>query len=201
MPDVYAEAAKPENHRWTWREASPTVPSAAKVLSADPTREIVIAAFVSAPQPAFSQPILVKVTGGRTNPATLVVTPGTRLSFKNVDPFVHSLFQVNEPKWGPNVTAPNSSRDWIAPSKTDRYEIRDALFPSVRMYIRVEPQVAAWALPARDGTFALQLPPGDYVLKAFFAGNQVGKDVSGVRVATGAVDLKDLIQVGGDAPK
>jgi hypothetical protein len=199
IPDVYSEAAKPENHRWNWREPSPTVPPAARVLSGDPSREVCIAAFLSQPQAAL-QPVLVKVTGGRTIPATLVVTPGTHLSFKNFDPFPHELFQKDEPKWGPNVTGQNSSREWTAPSKPDRYEIRDQLFPSLRMYVRVEPQVAGFVFPsARDGSFTLQLPPGDYVLKAFFAGNQVGKDVTGVHVATAPVELKDAIQVGGDA--
>ena len=200
IPDVYSEAAKPENHRWNWREPSPTVPPGARVLAGDPSREVCIAAFVPSPQPAL-QPVLVKVTGGRTIPATIVVTPGTRLSFKNVDPFVHSLFQVNEPKFGPIVTGVNSSREWTAPSTAARYEIRDTLFPSLRMYVRVETQVVGFVYPsARDGSFTLQLAPGDYVLKAFFAGNQVGKDVTGVHVvATGPFELKDPIQVGGDA--
>ena len=34
LPDVYAEAAKPESRRWTWREPSPSVASQFRTLSA-----------------------------------------------------------------------------------------------------------------------------------------------------------------------
>src|SRR5262249_15838480 len=140
LPDVYVDAAKPESHRWNWREPSPTVAQGARVLSADPSREVCVAAIAGATQPPHD-PILVKVTGGRTLPATIVVPPKTRLSFKNVDPFTHVLYQAGaDSKWGPaNTTGNGASREWVAPDKADRYEIRDQLFPSVRMVVRVDP--------------------------------------------------------------
>jgi hypothetical protein len=196
IPDVYAEAAKPENHRYNWREPSPTVNAAARVLAADPSREVCIAAFAGAAQGPHDA-VLVKVTGGRTIPATIVVPPKTHLSFKNVDPFPHSLFQVNEPKWGPVATGVNSSRDWQAPDKPDRYEIRDALFPSVRMEIRVDPQVIGFVYPSsKDGSFTLSLPQGDYTLRAYFQGNATSKDMA-IHIGDKPVDLPGPLNVSG----
>jgi hypothetical protein len=196
VPDVYAEAAKPENHRFNWREPSPTVNAAARVLSADPSREVCVAAFAAAAQGPHDA-VLVKVTGGRTIPATIVVPPKTHLSFKNFDPFPHSLFQVNEPKWAATQTGINSSRDWQAPDKPDRYEIRDALFPSLRMEVRVDPQVTGFVYPGRDGTFTLSLPAGDYTLRAYFQGNATSKDMPIHVPDKGGLDLPAPISVSG----
>jgi hypothetical protein len=197
VPDVYAEAAKPENHRFNWREPSPTVNAAARVLVADPSREVCIAAFAAAAQGPHDA-VLVKVTGGRTIPATIVVPPKTHLSFKNYDPFPHSLFQVNEPKWAAAVTAINSSRDWQAPDKADRYEIRDSYFPSVRMEVRVDPQVVGFVYPnGKDGTFTLSLPTGDYTLRAYFQGNATSKDMPIHVSDKGGLDLPAPLSVSG----
>jgi plastocyanin len=198
VPDVYAEAAK-DPHRYSWRDVSPTVAQQFKVLSDSPSREICMAAFTPGDQPAH-EPVLVKVTGGRTTPATIVVSPGTHLAFKNADPFPHRLYQVNEPKWPATSTNPNSQRDWTA-TTPGKFEIRDELFPSVRMYIVVDKQVIDFVYPDRDGGFALNLPQGDYVLKAFFGGKQVGHDINGIHVGNkeAPVDIKDPLTVGGDS--
>ena len=60
--------------------------------------------------------------------------------------------------------------------------IRDQLFPSVVMYIVVEPNAVEFAFPDREGTFAMNLPPGEYTLKAFFDGKPTGKPIDGVKV-------------------
>src|SRR5690606_16064874 len=44
IPEVYAETAKPDSRRWTWREPSPSVPNQYRVLSASPSRDICLAA-------------------------------------------------------------------------------------------------------------------------------------------------------------
>ena len=93
VPDVYAEAAKPESRRWTWREPSPSVAAQFRTLSANPSRDLCIAATTSGnagPQEA----IRMTVTGGRVFPTTIVVSPGTPLAFKNFDPFKHRLYVV-----------------------------------------------------------------------------------------------------------
>jgi hypothetical protein len=196
IPDVYADAAKPESHRYSWREPSPTVRTEFRVLSANPSREICIAALATSNANPHD-PILVKVTGGRTVPATIVVAPNTRLSFKNADPFPHRLYQVNEPKWSANTMATGAQRDWAAPGP-GRYEIRDEYFPSVRMWVVVEPQVVDFVYPDKDGAFSMNLPPGEYTLKAYFAGKQVGAP-AGIFVREGGADLKEPINVGGES--
>src|SRR5512143_2877282 len=72
VPEVYAEATKPESRRWTWREPSPSVDSKWRTLSAAPSRDICIAALSGA-GPAAQEPIRMTVTGGRVFPTTIVV--------------------------------------------------------------------------------------------------------------------------------
>src|SRR5437868_3094923 len=60
IPDVYLEAAKPEAHRYTWREPSPTVRQDFRVLSDNPSRELCVVAMTSANQPTHDA-ILVKI--------------------------------------------------------------------------------------------------------------------------------------------
>jgi hypothetical protein len=196
VPQIYAEAAKSDAHRYTWREPSPTVKQDFRKLSASVTRDVCVAALASASAPAH-EPISVKVTGGRLTPSTIVLSMGSRLSFKNVDPFPHVLFEASSDKWGPNPTAPGSTREWAA-TAAGLHVIRDQLFPSVAMYVVVDPGAVEFAMPDRDGAFSLTLPPGEYTLKAFFDGKPVGK-LEGVRVIDRGVDLKDPIALGGES--
>lgn len=194
IPEVYAETAKPESKRWTWREPSPSVPNQFRVLSANPSRDICLAATTGANQE--KQEYTLKVSGGRVFPTTIVVTPSTRLVFKNVDPFAHKLYVVGQPNFKPENMATNATRDWAAPGP-GRYEIRDELFPSVRSYVVVDPQVVAVTYPGRDGAFGFALPGGQYVLKAFFNGKQVGKPVDiNVKEKGPPLDIKEALNVG-----
>ena len=195
VPEVYAEAAKPESRRWTWREPSPSVAAQYRTLSANPSRDLCIAATTSGnagPQEA----IRMTVTGGRVYPTTIVVSPGTPLAFKNFDPFKHRLYVVGNPSFKAEDMAPNQVRSWSA-SGAGKYEIRDELFPSVRTYVIVDPQVVQVAYPGRDGAFGLSLPAGEYVLKAFFAGKQVGKPIPVNAKEKSTVELKDPLNVSG----
>jgi hypothetical protein len=193
VPDVYAEAAKPESRRWTWREPSPSVAAQFRTLSANPSRDLCIAATTSGnagPQEA----IRMTVTGGRVFPTTIVVSPGTPLAFKNFDPFKHRLYVVGNPSFKAEDMAPNQVRSWSA-SGAGKYEVRDELFPSVRTYVIVDPQVVQVAYPGRDGAFGLTLPAGEYVLKAFFAGKQVGKPTTVTAKEKSTVTLNDPLNV------
>ena len=195
VPDVYAESAKSDAHRWAWREPSPTVRAEFRTLSANPSREICIAAIESAAAPAH-EPILIKITGGRTIPTTIAVAPGTRLSFENRDPFPHRLYQVSSTVWKAEVINPAARREWTA-TGAGRFEFRDELFPSVRTFVVVDPGVVDVAYPGHDGAFAFgALAPGDYVLKAFFQGKPVGKAVAVTVKGTQLVDLKDPFNLG-----
>jgi hypothetical protein len=196
IPAVFVEAAKPDSHRFAWREPSPTVRAEFRALTANPSRDICIAALSATPPPPHD-PILVRITGGRTIPTTLVVSPGTRLSFENHDPFPHRLFIVNSTVWRAETIDSGRHRDWSAPPGQGRYEIRDELFPSVRSYVVVEPQAVDVAFPGRDGAFALSLAAGEYTLKAYFDGRQVGRAVSVTSKEKQLVELKDPLPVGG----
>jgi hypothetical protein len=195
IPDVYGEAAKPDAHRYTWREPSPTVKPEFRVLSGNPSREVCVTAISGGQMPPADKPTLMKVTGGRTVPATIAVSNGTRLSFKNYDPFPHRLYIVGNASWRPETINPNGQRDWSAPAGSGKFEFRDELFPSVRTFVIVDPGVADIAYPGRDGSFELNIPAGDYTLKAFFNGRQVGSPTS-ITARGGNVTLKDPFSLG-----
>src|SRR6201991_3145625 len=128
VPEVYAEAAKPDARRWTWREPSPSVAPQFRALTANPSRDICIAATTSANQE--KQEFRMTVTGGRVFPTTIVVTPNTQLAFKNFDPFKHRIYVVSatgQRLLQPDDLQPNAVRTWAAQGP-GRYEIRDELF-------------------------------------------------------------------------
>jgi hypothetical protein len=197
MPQVYADAAKPDSHRYTWREPSPTVKQDFRKLSANVSRDTCVVAFGSGNAQAH-EPIIVKVTGGRLTPSTIVLSVGSRISFKNVDPFPHVLYEVEDPKWGPNPTGSASTREWAA-TAPGAHTIRDQLFPSIVMHVIVDPTAAEFALPDHDGAFSMPLPSGEYTLKVFFDGKQVGKEVPGLKIGDRAFEIKEPIAVGGDS--
>lgn len=194
LPEVYAEAAKPDAHRYTWREPSPTVRPEFRALSATPSRDVCIAATING-SPSPMQPLLVRVTGGRTEKSTYVVSPGTKLVFENRDPFPHRLVQK---EWKAEINA-GAQREWQAPGP-GRFEFRDELFPSLRTYVVVDPQVVSTIYPGRDGAFAMGLAPGEYVIKAYFQGNPVGKQLSLLvrdKVPTDVKEALNLAEGGG----
>jgi hypothetical protein len=198
LPQVYTEAAKSDSHRYTWREPSPTVKQEFRKLSGNVSRDVCVAAFGTS-SPQAHEPLAVKVTGGRMSPATIVLSPGSRLSFRNPDPFAHVLYEVSNDKWAPNATAPGSSREWAA-TVPGIHEIRDQLFPSIVMYIVVDPSAIEFAFPDRDGAFSMSLPPGEYTIKAFFDGKQASKEMGPLRVGDrGGIELREPIALGGDS--
>lgn len=137
------------------------------------------------------------ITGGRVYPTTIVVVPGTPLVFKNFDPFKHRLYVVDQQTMKAEDIQSGASRTWSAPGPGQgRFEVRDELFPSVRTFVVVDPEVVQIAYPNREGAFSFSLPPGDYVLKAFFGGKEVGRRVSVNAKEHGMVDLKEPFNVG-----
>jgi hypothetical protein len=196
VPQVYADATKVDAHRYTWREASPTVKADFRKLSANVSRDVCVAAFTSGPAAPHDGKI-VTVTGGRITPSTIVVSPGSRLVFKNVDPFPHSLYEVSNAKWAANPTAPGSQRDWSGDAP-GVHEIHDELYPSIVMRIVVDANAAEFAFPDHDGNFSISLPAGEYSLKVFFDGKPVSKPLEGLKVGEKGFELKEPIAVGGD---
>ncbi len=189
IPDAYADMAKPELHRYTWREPSPTVKPEFRVLSANPSRDICIAA-VSSGTAQPHEAIQITVTGGHTVPTTIATSPGTKLLFVNHDPFNHRLYQVGGTDFKESDTTPGGSRDWTAPGP-GKYEFRDKLSPTLRFYVVVDTGVVEVVYPGHNGTFAFRdLPSGDYFLKAFFNGRQVSKQVQAISKG-GTMELKE----------
>jgi hypothetical protein len=125
---------------------------------------------------------------------TIVVPPGTRLTFQNTDPFKHRLFGVDIKTFLPADQGQGAAREWT-PAAPGVYEIRDEAAPSLRMWIIAEPTVASITYPSLKGEFSVNVEqPGEYTLQAFFAGKKVG-DAVPVKVDAADVDLRAAIRV------
>lgn len=194
---VWAEAKDPKNHGYSFREPVPTVRSEFRRPFPHIPKELCIAAIAQGPQKA-QPPVLIRIGGGRTTPVTIVVTPGTRLTFQNTDPFKHKLYGVGIKTFASSETGPGATRDWSVP-EAGTFEIRDENAPSLRMWIVAEPNVAQVAYPSLKGEFSVNVAEaGDYVLQAYFAGKKVGAPVP-VTVTEKDVELRAPIKVNGAA--
>lgn len=171
---MWLAAKDPERHGYSFREPVTTVPAAMRKLFPQVSKEVCVVALAASPK-AAGKAVSIRVSGGRTTPVTLVVTPGTELRFKNADPFDHRLYGVNLTTFPVSNTAKGAMRRWT-PQEPGRYELRDQLAPSLAMWVVAEPTAAATALPSTDGRFTLAIEePGQYTLQAYFAGEPVGR--------------------------
>ena len=190
---VWAEAKDPTNHGYSFREPVPTVRAEFRRPFPHIPKELCVALLASAPQ-AAPKPILIRVGGGRTTPVTIVVPPGTRLTFQNTDPFKHRLYGVDIKTFPAADQGQGAAREWT-PAAPGTYEIRDESAPSLRMWIVAEPTVASITYPSMKGEFSINVEAaGEYTLQAFFAGKKVGEAVP-VKVAAADVELKAGIKV------
>jgi hypothetical protein len=197
---VWNEARDVGSHRFSWREPSPTVRSEFRNLYAYAPKEVCVAALANSPQSPPALPVLITIGGGRTTPVTVVVAPGTRLHFENRDPFPHKLFGVGQSTFPPGETGSLKSRDWTAPGP-GKYEIRDELSPSVRTWVVVDPNVAAVTYPSQQGVFVIPaLPPGEYTLRAYFAGAPIGAPKT-FQLGGAVVDVAMAVSEGADKGK
>lgn len=194
VPDVYIEASKTESRRYAWREPSPTVDAKFRVLSANPSRDICIVALAPQPQGPHD-PLSLRVTGGRTIPSTVVVAPGTKIVFENVDPFPHRLYAVGLGTWKAETIAPGARREWSAPNGQARFEFRDEATPSLRSWVVVDDKALEMTFPTREGAFSFALNSGEYLLRAYFQGKQVGRSVSINVKERQVLDLKESLNV------
>ena len=187
---VWQEAKDPKRRGYSFREIVPTVRAEFRKLFPHIPKELCVAALASTPQRAAKMPTLIRVGGGRTTPVTIVVAPGSRLQFKNTDPFTHRLYGVGLKLFPANDTIKGGRREWAVP-KAGSYEIRDELAPSLRTWVVAEPNVAAIAYPSMKGEFMLTVEePGDYELQAYFAGKKEGEPIK-VTVAEADMDLSN----------
>lgn len=188
---VWKEAKDPAKKGYSFRELIPTVPAKYRKLFPHIPKELALAALAAEAQKA-QPPTLIRVGGGRTTPVTIVVPPGTKLVFKNTDPFTHRLYAVGVDSFAPNDTTKGETREWTVP-KEGVFEIRDELAPSLRMWVVGEPKVAALSYPTMKGEFRLSVKePGDYTVQAYFAGRKVGPAVE-APVDSGDVKLKPIV--------
>jgi plastocyanin len=184
---VWIAAKDPDRHGYSFREPVTTVPAAMRKLFPQVSKEIMIVALGTGPK-GPGKAVSVRVSGGRTTPVTLVITPGTEIRFKNADPFDHRLYAVGLATFPASNTAKGALRRWT-PQEVGRYELRDELAPSLSMWVVTEPTVVAAALPTTDGRFTLNIEEsGQYTLQAYFAGEAVGRPLS-VNVERRDVDV------------
>ena len=196
---VWAEAKDSKNHGYSFREPVPTVRAEFRRPFPHIPKELCVAAIAAGPQKP-QPPVLIRIGGGRTTPVTIVVTPGTRLTFQNTDPFKHRIYGVGIKTFASNVTNAGATRDWSVP-EAGVFEIRDEAAPSLRMWIVAEPNVAQVAYPSQKGEFSLNVQePGDYTLQTYFAGKKVGAPMP-VTVGEKDIELKAPIKVDAAAPK
>jgi plastocyanin len=190
---VWAEAKEANNHGFSFREPVPTVRAEFRRPFPHIPKELCIALLSATPQ-AAPKPILIRVGGGRTTPVTIVVPPGTRLTFQNTDPFKHRLYGVDIKTFVAAEQGQGATREWT-PSAPGTYEIRDEAAPSLRMWVVAEANVASITYPSLKGEFAVNVEtPGEYTLQAFFAGKKVG-DAIPVKVDAADVELRAAIKV------
>lgn len=195
---VWNEAKESSAHRYTFREPSPTVRPDVRNLTSHLPKELCIVALGEKGE-ALKVPLRVTISGGRTTPVTLVVAEGQQVQFENRDPFPHKLGETSG-KGGfvAAEIAPTKSRAWTPPGP-GKYEFRDALAPSIRSWIVVEPKTVAIAYPDRKGDFSIEVPPGTYKLRGYHNGEAVGKELE-VTVQTVDIGLNSPLIVGeGDA--
>ena len=190
---VWAEAKDPKNHGYSFREPVPTVRAEFRRPFPHIPKELCLAAIATGPQKP-PPPVLIRVGGGRTTPVTIVVPPGTRLTFQNTDPFKHKIYGVGIKTFSASETGPGATRDWSVPA-AGVFEIRDEAAPSLRMWIVAEANVASIAYPSMKGEFSVNIQePGDYTLQAYFAGKKVGTPTP-VTVAAADIEVKLPIKV------
>src|SRR5262245_49717906 len=130
---VWEEAKDTKRHAFSFREPVPTVRAEFRRAFPHIPKELCIAALAADAQKP-PPPVLVRVGGGRTTPVTIVVPPGTRLTFQNTDPFKHRLYAVGIKTFAANDQAQGAARDWTVPEK-GTFEIRDEAAPSLRMWV------------------------------------------------------------------
>ena len=170
---VWKDAKEPGARRYTFREPSPTVRPDVRTLTGYLPKEVAIVALGEKGAP-LKQPVKMIIAGGRTTPVTLVVPEGQQIQIENHDPFPHKLRDTGNKGLQPTEQGPTKARTWTPPGP-GKYEIVDELAPSIRSWIVVEPRTMAVAYPDRKGEYAIDVEPGQYKLRAYFAGEPAGE--------------------------
>jgi hypothetical protein len=141
----------------------------------NPERDLAVV-LTGASVPEAAQPVVFTVAGGTCQPGTVVVSPGTTLTIRNLDWFAHELFLTapnNETPvegFAPEATAPNSQRS-AQVRAAGTFLLRDRLNPVFRCWVVVGPGQGRLISPGADGSFRTgNLADGEYTLKVYFEG-------------------------------
>lgn len=121
-----------------------------------------------------TQPVGLRVEGGRCRPGTVVVSPGTTLDITNADLIAHELYAsplgTDERAVPAESVSPRARRQVQLPT-AGVYELRDVRQPSFRCYLVVGPGQGRVLLPNASGAFAATgLSDGDYTVKVYYQG-------------------------------
>jgi plastocyanin len=128
---------------------------------------VVSAQLVSAEvAPASSKHVVMLQKNKMFTPHLLPVTTGTTVDFPNADPFFHNAFSSYSGQiFDVGLYAPGTSRS-----------VRFTRPGVVRVFCNIHPTMSAiilvlntpyFAATAKDGSFEMNLPPGDYDVKVF----------------------------------
>ncbi len=165
-----------------WEVPNGVVPIAAPRASV----EFDLGVILTGPGIAEStQPVSIRVEGGRCRPGTVVVTPGTTLDITNADLVGHELYAVargaTEPAVPAQVISPRARRQ-IQLARAGVYELRDARQPSFRCWVIAGPGQGRILLPNAAGAFAATgLADGDYTVKVYYEGAERASQAVQVR--------------------
>lgn len=149
-----------------------------------------------------TQPLDLRVEGGRCRPGTVVVTPAATLSITNADLIAHELYAVargsTERVVAAEAVAPRARRQIQLPV-AGVYELRDVRQPSFRCWIVAGPGQGRVLLPNSAGAFvATGLNDGEYTVKAWYEGTE--RATQTVAIAGHEAQVTVALGGGGAAP-
>lgn len=123
-----------------------------------------------------SQPVSLRIEGGRCRPGTVVLSPGTTLDITNADLVAHELYAVargGDVRAVPAEAISPRARRQIQLPQAGVYELRDVRQPSFRCYVLAGPGQGRVLLPNATGAFATTgLADGDYTVTVYHQGEQ-----------------------------
>lgn len=148
----------------------------------EPSRDLAVileAASVEGTPPA-GQPQVVSLEGGALNPSVVVITPQTKVRFRNTDAFVYELECPENAQMENTAPLPPGNQVDITFDEEGVYLITDRRLPHLVGWVVVvnstmfrNPEQAKRGAPA---TFSFEdVQPGSYKVKVFFAGDWVAE--------------------------
>ncbi len=172
------------------------------ITVARPSVEFDVGVVLTGPGVAEStQPVGVRVEGGRCRPGTVVVSPGTTLDITNADLVAHELYAVprgSDERAVPAESVSPRARRQIQLPQAGVYELRDVRQPSFRCYVIAGPGQGRVLLPNATGAFAATgLSDGEYTVKVYYQGELRATEPAVVRGRDAQVQVN---LAGGAAP-